>query len=161
MELWWRQVYLDKVRTSSTRILQLTIVGDSNLFLLVNLWKQIASFLGVTWLIKQQISCFWWLLNVRCETIKIFYGTSIDLVHHVIIKKEPESMTFNDTNIMATICIWSTMNHDSSEVIHSVRIHSIIRLERKCNVSYGNSIYWALPRSGQETQTLQILNFLV
>ena len=53
----------------------------------------------------------------------------ITYVHYVIIKDEPQPAGFYDRDVVSTVRPGATMDHDGHEIIHPIRVHSVVGLE--------------------------------
>ena len=52
-------------------------------------------------------------------------------IYNIIVKEEPEAVTLDYADVMASVWAWPTVHHNCHQVIESLWVESIIRLKVK------------------------------
>ena len=61
--------------------------------------------------------------------IKLNEISLLTYIYNIIIKEQPEAVTFDDADVMPSVWSAPTMHHHSYQVVHTVRITRVIRLK--------------------------------
>ena len=56
---------------------------------------------------------------------------SVTYIYNIIVKEEPEAVTLDYADVMASVWAWPTVHHNCHQVIESLWVESIIRLKVK------------------------------